>query len=240
MLLAALATLAGGALQSATGFGFALVAGPALLVAFEPSEAVGTLLVLGVALNALVLVGERRRLEVLGAELAPLLLAALPGLALGALLLEAMAKEALQVVVGAVVILAALAQARVRPAAPARGGGGAAAVGLAAGALTTSTGVNGPPLLLWLLRRGASPAAVRDTLAAGFVVLNLLGAAVLAGTSGRLGADPSELAVLLPCAGGGWMLGRLAFTRLAATGFREAAVGLALAAGVASLVAGLA
>jgi uncharacterized membrane protein YfcA len=55
VLLAAAATLAGAAVQSATGFGFALVASPALFAVLDPYEAVTAIAALGVALNVLVL-----------------------------------------------------------------------------------------------------------------------------------------------------------------------------------------
>ena len=43
--------------------------------------------------------------------------------------------------------------------------------GLAAGALTTTTSTNGPPMLLHLLGRGATPEQVRDTLTVCFIGL---------------------------------------------------------------------
>jgi uncharacterized protein len=55
MLLAAVAALVGAAVQSATGFGFALVLSPALFAVMEPTEAVTALLLLGAVLNMLVL-----------------------------------------------------------------------------------------------------------------------------------------------------------------------------------------
>ncbi len=60
MALAALATLLGATLQSATGFGFALVLGPAAFAVFEPAEALTVLLVLGAVLSVLMLFAERR------------------------------------------------------------------------------------------------------------------------------------------------------------------------------------
>ena len=55
MILAGVAAFAGAFVQSATGFGFALVLSPALFAALDPVEAVTTLLILGLALNLLVL-----------------------------------------------------------------------------------------------------------------------------------------------------------------------------------------
>ena len=58
---AAVAVAAGAALQSAVGFGFALVCAPLLYAALSPEEAVGLLVVLAVEVNLLTLLGERRR-----------------------------------------------------------------------------------------------------------------------------------------------------------------------------------
>lgn len=107
MPLAAAAALVGASIQSATGFGFALVLSPALFAALDPAEAVTSLLVLGLALNLLVLFERGRPEHVDWRALAPMLVAALPGLAVGAVALTLLSKEALQVSVGVAVILAA-------------------------------------------------------------------------------------------------------------------------------------
>ena len=60
-LVAAAAVAAGAALQSATGFGFSVVAAPLVFAAVGPEEAVGLLLVLGTEVNVLTLATERRR-----------------------------------------------------------------------------------------------------------------------------------------------------------------------------------
>ena len=104
MWLAAVAAFAGAAVQSATGLGFALVLSPALFAVMEPAEAVTAVLLLGAALCSLVLV-ESRRVTTHG--LGRLLVPALPGLAVGMVLLTALSKEPLQVGVGVAVIAAA-------------------------------------------------------------------------------------------------------------------------------------
>jgi uncharacterized membrane protein YfcA len=55
VILAAAAVLAGAVARSATGFGFALIASPALFAVFDPGEAVTGIAALGVVLNVLVL-----------------------------------------------------------------------------------------------------------------------------------------------------------------------------------------
>ena len=63
MPLVALTTLGAAALQSATGFGFALLLSPVLFAIYEPAHALGTVLLLGAGLNLLMLYGERRPRE---------------------------------------------------------------------------------------------------------------------------------------------------------------------------------
>ena len=169
MVLAAVAALVGAAVQSATGFGFALVLSPALFAVMEPAEAVTALLALGAALNLLVLVeGHDARWS----RLPPLLLPALPGLVLGAVVLAALSREPLQIGVGVAVIAAALWQLR-HQAAAARVP--APAAGFLSGVLTTSISISGPPIVLWLEAQALSPAEFRATLAAVFLALNVAG-----------------------------------------------------------------
>ena len=60
---AACGVVAGAALQSSVGFGFALVAAPLLFAAASPAEAIGLLIVLGLEIGLLTLLTERRRPE---------------------------------------------------------------------------------------------------------------------------------------------------------------------------------
>jgi uncharacterized membrane protein YfcA len=242
MLLAAAAAFAGAAVQSATGFGFALILGPAMFAVMGPEKAVSALLVLGLALNLLVL-ADGRRARVPWRSLAPTLAAAVPGLVAGALILTSLPKSALQVAVGAAVIVAALVQLWGRPAAAPREPslGGACAVGLTSGVLTTATSVSGPPLVLWFEAQGLAPAEMRTSLSVCFLALNLAGAGALvaAGGTGTL----AGAGVLLPLLGlvlAGHLLGARLFRRLDPSRFRLVVLVLVLAAGAASVAAGLA
>lgn len=235
LVAAALATGAGACLQSAGGFGFAMVAGPALFAALDPAEAVGALLVLSSGLNALVLGGERRRAEVRWRELMPMLAAAVPGLVAGVMLLDALPKEALQALVGAGVLAAVAVRGRRLGAAGATSG---YPVGFLAGALTTSTGVNGPPLVLWLQARGARPGELRDSLAASFLGLNVLGVAALTLAAGAEGSpDTGLLLALAPAAALGHVAGRRLFLRMERPHFEALGTTVVVAAGLASLAA---
>ncbi len=234
MLLAALAALLGAAVQSATGFGFALVLSPALFAVMEPTEAVTTLLLLGAVLNVLVLLEGH---EVRWPLLPRLLLPAVPGLALGAALLAALSRELLQIGVGVAVIAAALWQLRDRGVAARRLP--AAVAGLTSGVLTTSISISGPPLVLWLEAQELRPAEFRATLAALFLALNVLGGAILLVIEGSAAADLGELAPLLWLVLVGYALGALAFRRLDQRRFATIVIVLVICTGVASIAGGI-
>jgi uncharacterized protein len=243
MALAAVAALVGAVIQSATGFGFALVLSPALFAVLEPAEAVGTLLLLGLALNLLVLLEGGGHAD--WRRIAPMLLAALPGLVAGVLLLAALSKEALQVIVGLAVIAAAAWQLRARRSEggePRRAELPAAlgwAVGFMSGTLTTSISVSGPPIVLWLEAHGIRPAEFRASLAASFFALNLAGCVVLVVVDGSSSLDAGVVTPLLGLVLAGHVLGTLAFRRLDHERFFVIALALVLCTGAASLAAGL-
>jgi uncharacterized protein len=246
MPLVSLTTLVAAALQSATGFGFAALLSPVLFAVYAPAHALGTVLLLGAALNLLMLYGERRQREIRWDDVLILVVAAVPGLVAGVLILDALSKPTLQIVVGIATVLATLAHVR-RPAptpeaargSPRRGWVGAG-VGVLAGILTTTTGANGPPQMLWFHRIGATPAELRDSLTTMFLALNALGALTLAvfGHEHPTFAPPTVAVLLILTAVGHW-IGRRVFERSDAARFRRLSVALILAAGVASIVIGV-
>ena len=241
MLLAAVGTFLAASVQSATGFGFALVLGPALFAVMQPEEAVTLILVLGLVINLLMLFGEGRRRRIAWPEIRPLLAAAVPGIVCGVFVLEALSASVLQVAVGVAVIGAALLRLRSRAPVVPRGPLPASALGFGTGVLTTSTSVNGPPLVVWLNARGLGPAELRDSLAACFLILSLAGAVavgLLVGTD-RSAGRIDWLFVLVPLLVGGHAAGRLLFDRLEPERFERVLTFGVIAAGLASIAAGL-
>jgi uncharacterized membrane protein YfcA len=243
MALAASAALAGAFVQSTTGFGFALVLSPALFAVMDPVEAVMALLVLGLALSLLVLFERGRPEHVDWRSLAPMLVAALPGLAVGAVALTQLSKQALQVAVGVAVVAVAAWQLRRRRRGsghPRLGRGAGLGAGFVSGALTTSINVSGPPIVLWLEARRASPDEFRASLAATFVALDLTGGALLVVAQGSGSIKPGTVGPLLGLVVAGYALGAVAFRRLNRERFYTLVLALVACTGVASIVAGLA
>lgn len=253
MLLVACAVVLGAALQSAVGFGYGLLVAPALVGVLDPEEALGLLLVLSVLLNLQTLAGERRAHEVARREIAPLVLFSIPGMVAGVYVLESMTRSSLQVTVGGAVLATAairfwsFARERRREAGPRPALSGRsvtsarALVGLSCGALTTSTSISGPPIVLWLGTRDLEPGEMRDSLAAFFLATAVLGAVALValtGTRQSLG-EAQWLLLLVPLTAIGHLLGRRLFERLHPEAHRVALLLIVLVAGAASLVAGL-
>ena len=228
-------------IQASAGLGFALVLMPVALAVVGPVGVVVVATLLGVVLNVLVLAGERRRPRVVWAEATPILLAAIPGTLAGVLVLRTLPKPALQVALGAVLIGATalrLRRAPARrgipvPAPPAR-----IALGLATGALSTATGVTGPPLAIWLRRRGLSPAELRDSLSAMFLVIGVVACAALVPVLARAHLSAALLLTGTAAVVAGHALGRQVFARLSGRSFERLVQAVILAAGIASVLAG--
>src|SRR5215218_4466116 len=192
---AAGAVMAGAALQSAIGFGFALVAAPLLYAAApSPEQAVGLMTVLGMEVNLLTLLAERRRPHPVWADVVATVAWSLPGALAGVAVLRALDAVALQLLVTAGVLAALAVNLRAeRRAAPRRSCAprtrfARPLAGVSSGALNTSTSTGGPPVVLLLMSRGLDPRVVRDTLTTSFVGFAVVSAAALAltGTSGAV------------------------------------------------------
>ncbi|HEX5911119.1 MAG TPA: sulfite exporter TauE/SafE family protein [Thermoleophilaceae bacterium] len=238
----ALSVLVGAALQSATGFGFALVTAPAVFAVFAPGEALTLLVLLSVVLSLLVLFGERRGVDVRRGDVARMTAWGIPGMAAGVLVLRAVDKPVLQVGVGLAVVAAAAIELRRVDDAVGGSPWPVEPVGVVAGLLTTTTGVNGPAMIMYYLRTGPDQHQVRDCMAATFLAFTPFAvlALALAGELGLGEVDPAELAGLVALVVVGRPLGRMLFLRMSAAAFRTAGIALALLAGLGSVIVGLA
>jgi len=218
------AVIAGAALQSSVGFGFALVAAPLLFAAASPAEAVGIMIVLGLEVGLLTLLTERRRPQPVWRDVAAVVAWSLPGALAGVAVLRALDDLALQLLVTAGVLVALVVNLRAARRAPPPPGSAHApprwarpAAGLVSGALNTSTSTGGPPVVLLLMSRGLRPGVVRDTLTAAFLGFAPVSATALALTgTGDAVPDAAAVAALVPLTALGHVAGRPLFARLAA------------------------
>jgi uncharacterized membrane protein YfcA len=247
---AAGAVMAGAALQSAVGFGFALVAAPLLYAAApSPEQAVGLMVVLGLEVNLLTLLAERRRPDPVWADVVAVVAWSLPGALVGVAVLRALDAVALQLLVTAGVLatlaVTLRAERRARERAPRadalRGRWARPLAGLSSGALNSSTSTGGPPIVLLLMARGLRPQVVRDTLTTSFVGFAAVTATALVVTeTSEALPDATWVAALVPLTAAGQLAGRPLFSRLAAARSYERVLTMVLlvtvAAGLVSVV----
>ena len=240
-----LGALIASCVQATTGLGFALIVTPMLFAVMTSAQAIITATALGLLLNLLVLFAEPRRPAVAWRDVLPILAAAVPGSVCGILILQNVAKPALQIALGVVVIGATaqrlMRRRRVSEASTAHPSSiwARLSLGLATGTLTTSTGVSGPPLALWLSARGLSPGELRDSITALFLGTGLIAALTLLPLLRRAHIDTVAVAVAAGSVLIGHAIGSRIFARLTSTRFQQATLAISLAAGTASLVLGL-
>jgi uncharacterized membrane protein YfcA len=231
LAVAVLTTFAAASIQSTFGFGFAIVSVP-LLSLVHPSLAPAPQILLALPLSLTVFLREREHADYRGAG--RILIGALPGAALGALLLVFGSKQLNALAVAAIVLFAALVIARGLHVPKNR------ATEIGAGVLSSAfsviCGVDGPPLAL--LYHGARGQTLRATLALLFLVSGSLSIGVRTATGTMTLRDVAIALVCVPGLAAGLYVGRTYGHRIEGRSLRIgvlvlaslAAVGLAVRA----------
>lgn len=212
LALTFLAVVVAGTAHAVTGFGFALVLVPLMTLLTEPRTAVVTVTALGLLMTALGWWRERE--QVVWRPVVGIGAGAVVGVPLGLSVFAAVPESALSLGIGAVVLaLVGLQLAHVRLPG---GRGTLAGAGVVSGAMVSTTGINGPPLVLGLQTAGLDPTALRATLQPLFAlqgVVVVLGFAAL----GQYDATSAALvAAGTPALWLGWRLGDRVFALLPA------------------------
>ena len=200
-----------GLLRGYSGFGFAMLVVLGLLSRYPPAHAVPVALVLDVLCSVALFRGAAAQLH--AGVLGRLVLGMLLAVPLGAWLLVQVPASYMAPVVALLCLCGgAMVLWRPQPAStwPLAAGWGA---GLASGLATSVASAGGPPLIIYLLRSGLSPAQVRGTAVLFFLISSLCALLAMA-LSGVLGAVQWWLAasLLLPALAGNvlgqWLHGR--------------------------------
>jgi uncharacterized membrane protein YfcA len=214
VLAACAVVYTGGLVSGLTGFGFGLVTAPPLLLLYPPPVAVVLTKVLTLTTSWVILLDARR--DIAWRTVLALLPSALCGLAAGVAILRLAEASTIRLVASSVVLGAVLLSLRdrygpARPAQRAHRWWATMLAGLTSGILSTSTGLSGPPVVFLLTMRGFGIHAFRGTLAAYFLVLDLIGLPAIL-TQHLVGRSMLPvLVVLVPTA----LLGRLTGIRVA-------------------------
>ena len=200
LLVAAVAVLAGAAVQSMVGLGLGLVAAPVISF-LDPTLMPGSLLIAVIVLPMLTLLQERRHVDWKG--MAWGLPARVPGTVLGVWVVAVLEPRALAAVVGVMVLVAVTLsvwalRVRITPVS-------LVTAGALSGFAGTATTVGGPPMAL--LYQYEAPERVRATLAAFFLFGGAISLFSLA-VGGQLDSRTVAAGVAaIPCVGVGFLLG---------------------------------
>lgn len=208
LLVALLAAILAGCISGLTGFGFALVSVPLLLFVYDPTTVVTLTAVIAVFTTVAVVWDSwsyaRKRLVF------ALLFPSFFGIVAGIEVLKAADPGYIRLGVGVLVVLFALLLLKEIRVPGTEKWWGLIVAGFSSGALSTSTGLGGPPVVLLLASRGLHKRAFRGSSALYFLVLSAL---VLATLVLRGLVDDSDIPValaLIPAA----IVGKLAGTAL--------------------------
>ncbi len=221
--------LLAGTISGTTGFGLALTGTPRLLFVYEPRIVIFLIAVISVFINAAVVLDSyssaRKRLAL------ALLVPAILGLPVGTELLRAVDPRYIRLAVGVVVVLLRAASGARRAAAWSRDAVGTLVAGSASGALSTSTGLAPPPIVLLLAARDLPKHEFRSTSALYFLPISVAGIiALFARSLADVGRIPLA-AALVPACLVGKSLGTALLERIPEKSFRLMTLGIVILTG---------
>jgi uncharacterized membrane protein YfcA len=229
LFVALFAALLAGIVTGLTGFRLALISTPILLFVYEPRTVVVLTTIFSIFINAAVVWDSwrkaRRRLAL------ALLVPALFGIVGGTVILGVIDPVYIGLGVGAIVIFSTVLLVRDIHLPGANTRWGTLVAGSASGALSTSTGLAGPPVVLLLASRGLPKHEFRGTTALYFLPMGIAGLTVLA-ARGLVEAPEVPLGlVLIPAAIAGKVVGTALLKHVSEKAFRAVTLGLVILTG---------
>lgn len=229
IVVALLAALLAGSISGLSGFGYALVSVPLLLIVFDPTTVIVVLAFIGIFTNALVVYDSLW--AVAGRALASLLPWSALGLVAGAELLRLVDAIYLEFAAGCLVIAFSMMLLRGWMLPGLEGRWGPVIAGASAGVMSTSTGLGGPPIVMLFAARKLARHVFRATNAAYFLVLASLTLSLLLLRGMVEWQHLGISALLIPAAFFGKALGTWAAGRLSGSNLRAITLWITLAAG---------
>ena len=221
-------------LQTATGFGYAIITAPLLALVLAPKETVMLTMLTGLIIRLLMM----RTTKESGSfkAIAPLIAASVLGAIPGAYVMTVISNDALKLFIGVVLLLAATALWKNYRLPINQSRFAESVVGGISGFLATTTSINGPPVILYYLNANANDnkEEFRGNLTRYFLLINIASIFVsfLAGT---LIVDSLWRQTLqaVPALWIGFFLGEKFFHRIHAATFKKVSLGMVFASSLA-------
>lgn len=198
--------------QSATGFGFALLCTPVLLWGLDPHTVVPLVLLLHSFQCGLALASEVRLIDM--RQLGPLVCGGVIGTPPGVLILRSLSESGLYVVIGCLVFISGVLMVLSRSRPLSRERAGAVVAGLISGLLNGGSGIGGPPVAIYVSNQAWPRAKFRVSLMVTFLASNLVALALFV-PMGLVQSPAVTLAlVLTPAVLVGWAARRTSVSSL--------------------------
>jgi len=172
LLLPALVVALAGFVQGMSGFGFSLIAAPLLSAFISPKIVLPALLLQSIIINLMVFIPAQKQVNLKSYGI--MILTGIIGIPVGTWLLLTLSPDVIKVAVGVVTFLFALLLSLDVRFSIGHGRVSTGLVGLLSGVLNGSITFSGPPVILFFTGKGMPKDAFRATLAAYFLVLNLV------------------------------------------------------------------
>jgi uncharacterized membrane protein YfcA len=229
LIVALFAALLAGIITGLTGFGLAMISTPILLFVYEPRTVIVLTVILSIFISVAVVWDSwhdaRWRLAL------ALLVPALLGVVVGTVVLGAIDPVYIRLAIGAIVVFSALLLVKDFKLPGANTRWGTIVAGSASGALTTSTGLAAPPIVLLMAARGLPKHEFRGTSVLYFLPLSVAGLVVLA-VRGLIEAPEVPLGLaLVPAAIVGKAIGTRLLEHVPEKAFRTITLGLVILTG---------
>jgi uncharacterized membrane protein YfcA len=169
-LLAAGIALFAAFMRGVTGFGFALILAPIMLLIIEPTTVVVINLFLGLLSNFVVLFYSFRRVNL--KKISPMIISCALGIPIGVWIISIIPSQTLKVLIGGVTVVCAvtLAVGYTKTLVKDRLFSGIA--GFFSGVLASSTSLGGPPVVLFMHNQNWEKESIHPNLAAYFLFLS--------------------------------------------------------------------
>lgn len=220
--------------QGLTGFGFALVSVPVLMLVQEPKSVVVTVLLLSTVMNCVMLIQSWRHLTL--REALPLTIGSVLGVPIGSYLLVMMSPSTLKLMVAilallfCVPLLLGYSRGFRHPVAA------SLVVGGVSGALHSSTGMGGPPVVLFMNNQGIpkqrfrSILVIRSLATSSFSVIALVPSGLLTPEIGN------RVLLVIPLLLLGWAVGSRLLRVVRQELFRKVTIAVIVATAVSGIV----
>ena len=224
-------------IRGLTGFGFALILAPILLLILSPTSVVVVNLLLGLLSNIVVLSYSFKNVNL--KKISPMIISSLFGIPVGAWIISVTAPSALKILIGGVTVSFAIPLALGFSKTFTREKLASGICGFLSGVLTSSTSIGGPPVVLFMHSQNWQKDVIHPSLAAYFLLVCSWSLVILS-VSGLINAQMIVSAIsLAPALLIGIGLGMIVFRRINTRYFRWFSMVIVICAGILGILSGL-